>query len=211
MVDVDLAAQVIRFGYLLVFLAMVAESTLVAGLVLPGMAVMFVAAFLAGAGELHVALVALAALLGTLVGDNMGYALGRFARRSRAVTGVAARFRETRSRLAVGYPRHYYLFQFPMPLRVAFPILVGSMGSSFRRWFAFDLVASCLFVTTLTTVGFVVGLLGRSLGYADSVLANLNYVLISAFGAWLLSVAVGAVRKRRAGGPAVAEPAASES
>lgn len=72
------------WGYLAVFIFVAIEST---GIPFPGETMLIAAGVFAGAGHLNIALVIAAAAAGAIVGDNLGYTVGRFGGRP-----VIARF-----------------------------------------------------------------------------------------------------------------------
>lgn len=77
---VDAAAlldSLTRYAYLLVFLAGLAEAVPLLGLLVPGQAVIIAAGALAATGRLDVKLVILAALPAGILGDAIGYYIGR--------------------------------------------------------------------------------------------------------------------------------------
>lgn len=70
----SLSALLLRWGYPLIFAAMLLES---AGLPLPGETVTLLGGYAAGSGQLHPLGVMGAAATGAIVGDNLGYWIGR--------------------------------------------------------------------------------------------------------------------------------------
>lgn len=65
-----------QYGYVAVGLIVMAEGF---GVPAPGMTIIIVAAFFAGLGQLSLILVALVAFFGALVGDSIGFFIGKFA------------------------------------------------------------------------------------------------------------------------------------
>ncbi len=75
MITENLTQLLQAYGYLAVFLVVMLEST---GVPLPGEAMLLTAAIYAGTtGKLGIALVILAASAGAILGDNLGYWIGR--------------------------------------------------------------------------------------------------------------------------------------
>lgn len=77
----------VQWGYLIVFLMVMVENSAFVGAVVPGDVVLLLAGFYVERSELDLAPVAALAFLGALVGDSIGYSIGRFAGRR-----VVARF-----------------------------------------------------------------------------------------------------------------------
>jgi membrane protein DedA with SNARE-associated domain len=67
-----------QYGTPIVFLAAIAEATIGLGLVFPGVLFMFLGGAAAAQGELRVEQVLLAAVVGTVIGDTLSYAAGRW-------------------------------------------------------------------------------------------------------------------------------------
>jgi membrane protein DedA with SNARE-associated domain len=56
------------------------------------------------------------------------------------------------------YPKSLYVFfHFPVYLRSAFPLTLGSMGVSWRTWLGIDLAAAPLFVGAFVGLGYGLG------------------------------------------------------
>lgn len=141
-----------------VFVWMVLENTLFLGVLVPGLTVLIVAGLLIHTGGVNPGPTLIAALLGTYLGDNVNYVLGRWGlRRMGWVRRVLAENEEARQFIA-RYPRGLYIFfHFPVYLRSAFPLALGSMGYSWRMWVGIDLVAAPLFVSAFVGLGFGLG------------------------------------------------------
>lgn len=140
---------------LLVFAWLTLENTLFLGFVAPGLTVLILAGLLIETGDVQAVPVLLAALAGTFLGDNLNYAIGRWGlRRFGWVRRILAENDEAR-RFIEQYPTVVYVFfQFPVYLRTAFPLTLGSMRYSYRAWLRIDLVAAPLFVFAFTGLGY---------------------------------------------------------
>ena len=64
-------------GYLGIFLIVFAESGILIGFFLPGDSLLFTAGFLASAGYLNLTLTLIVIIIGAILGDQIGYFLGR--------------------------------------------------------------------------------------------------------------------------------------
>jgi len=140
---------------LLVFAWLTLENTLFLGFVAPGLTVLILAGLLIETGDVQPVPVLLAALAGTFLGDNLNYAIGRWGlRRFGWVRRILAENDEAR-RFIEQYPTVVYVFfHFPVYLRTAFPLTLGSMRYSYRTWLRIDLVAAPLFVFAFTGLGY---------------------------------------------------------
>jgi len=80
----------VRFGYVFLFLAAALENIPFVGLFLPGEVIVVAAGFFAATGEFDIVLVFLVATIGGIVGNNVGYWLGRYGGRP-LIEGLADR------------------------------------------------------------------------------------------------------------------------
>lgn len=148
------------YGYLAVAAVVGLEDF---GLPLPGETILIAASIAAGQGRLHIAGVALAAFVGAVLGDNIGYLIGRaggrrllvrwgrhlwvppdrleraesFFRRRGGVVVVIARFIEV-SRQLNG-------------------IIAGTLDMPWPRFLAFNILGAALWVGVWSVAGFVAG------------------------------------------------------
>jgi membrane protein DedA with SNARE-associated domain len=142
----------------LVFTWMALENILFLGFVVPGLTVLVVTGLLIHTGDVAPGPVLGAAVLGTYVGDTANYALGRWGlRRLGWVRRVITENEEAR-RFIERYPKALYVFfHFPVYLRSAFPLTLGSLNYSWRAWLGIDLVAAPLFVAAFVGLGYGLG------------------------------------------------------
>jgi membrane protein DedA with SNARE-associated domain len=154
--------DVSHVGYILLFLLVMAESS---GIPIPGETALIAASVLASQGKLEIELVIAFAALGAIVGDNIGYSIGR--KGGRWVLMRPGRFR--RQRLAVlesGEPffeRHgpkaVFFGRFVLALRVWASWLAGATR---MHWRSFLFWNACGGVTWATAVGLLAYFLGHS-------------------------------------------------
>lgn len=141
-----------------VFTWMALENTLFLGVLVPGLTVMIVTGLLIHTGDVAPGPVLGAAVLGTYLGDNLNYALGRWGlhrlgwvRRVLSENDAARRFIDR-------YPWWVYVFfHFPVYLRSAFPLTLGALRTPWRRWLALDAGAAPLFVAVFVGLGYGLG------------------------------------------------------
>jgi undecaprenyl-diphosphatase len=72
----DLVARLGHWSYLIIFTAATLECAAFAGLLVPGESLVLASGFLANRGVLQLDAVMVAAALGAILGDNIGYQLG---------------------------------------------------------------------------------------------------------------------------------------
>jgi membrane protein DedA with SNARE-associated domain len=156
----SLAPLLNSYGYLAVGGLLLAEN---AGVPLPGETILIAAAVYAGAGQLNIVLVALIALVACIVGDNAGYALGRFGGR-RVVLRYGRYVLLTEARLEAAerfFDRHgskiVTVARFIAGLRQANGVLAGMTGMPWLRFVLFNALGAALWVGTWCTVGYLAG------------------------------------------------------
>lgn len=156
----SLAPLLNSYGYLAVGGLLLAEN---AGVPLPGETILIAAAVYAGAGQLNIVLVALIALVTCLVGDNAGYALGRYGGRT-VVLRYGRYVLLTEARLEAAerfFDRHggkiVTVARFLTGLRQANGVLAGMTGMAWRRFLLFNGLGATVWVGTWCTVGFLAG------------------------------------------------------
>lgn len=174
-----------RAAYAALFLVVAAES---AGLPVPGETSLIAAAVATARGYLSLPLVIVAAAAGAIVGDNVGYALGRFGVRS--LFARPGRWAEARARLLRRgerlFERHggkaVFLGRWLPGVRVTVAWLAGANALRWRRFAFWNALGG---IAWATSVAVVVRLLGEAaasrLGLAGlAVLAALLLVFIGA-------------------------------
>jgi membrane protein DedA with SNARE-associated domain len=179
------------FGYPLLFLIVMSES---GGLPVPGETGLITAAALASQGKLQIELVIALAAAGAIVGDNIGYLIGRKGGRW-LLERPGAFHRQRLQVLAVGQPffeRHgpkaVFFGRFVLGLRVWASWLAGATRMHWRSFVLWNALGG---ITWATVIGLIAYFLGHSAGNA-----------IEAFGlfglaAVLIAVVSGLVLHRR--------------
>jgi len=156
--------DVSHIGYPLLFLLVTAESS---GALVPGETALITGAVLASRGQLSIELVILIAAAGAIVGDNIGYLIGR--KGGRWLLERPGRVqRQRREVLASGEPffeRHgpkaVFFGRFILGLRVWASWLAGAMRMRWRSFFVWNACGGIVWATAI-------GLIAYSLGHAAS-------------------------------------------
>ena len=153
-------------GYPLLVLLVMSETS---GVPVPGETALITAALLASKGDLNIELVIVLAAAAAIVGDNIGYLIGR--KGGRWALERPGRFHRERLRvIATGEPffeRHgpkaVFFGRFVLGLRVWASWLAGA---THMRWRSFLLWNALGGICWATIVGLIAYLLGRSAGNA---------------------------------------------
>jgi membrane protein DedA with SNARE-associated domain len=175
-------------GYPLLFLLVMGESS---GVPIPGETGLITAAVLASAGKLQIELVIPIAAAGAIVGDNIGYLIGR--KGGRWLLERPGRFQSQRQQvLVIGEPffeRHgpkaVFFGRFLLGLRVWASWLAGATR---MHWRSFVFWNACGGITWAVAIGLLAYFLGHSAGNAIQTFGVYGLVaalLALASGFWL--------------------------
>ena len=145
---------IVQYGYGALFGVLFAESF---GLPLPGETFLVAASFLAVQGQLSIWLVGLTAWAAAVLGDNVGYAMGRFggrrlvARHGARVGISAARLNKTERFFAHYGPEVVIVARFFPLLRQLNGIAAGSAGMGWKRFVSYNALGALLWVGAWST------------------------------------------------------------
>jgi membrane protein DedA with SNARE-associated domain len=149
-----------HWGYGVIFAAMLLEN---AGLPLPGETVTLLGGYAAGSGQLLVLGVMGAAAAGAILGDNLGYWVGRRAGWSLLlrVGGLLRQSPEQMAQLRERFLRHagksVFLGRFVAVLRVIAGPMAGAVGMPYRRFLLCNASGACLWAATMVSLAWLGG------------------------------------------------------
>jgi membrane protein DedA with SNARE-associated domain len=193
-----------NWGYLAVgFLVFVEDF----GVPAPGETVLIAASVYAGSGHLNVVAVGLIGFAAAVLGDNVGYGIGRFGghalvlRFGRYVFLTEERLNKAESFFTRHGGKIVTVARFIEGLRQANGIIAGITRMPWPRFLAFNALGAALWVATWTAVGY---LAGNHIGTIYNA-AN-RYALYLLAAAALLVIALIVRRRRRTGQPAPSDP-----
>lgn len=138
-----------------------AEAALLVGFVLPGETAVLFGGVLANQHQVSLAWIAAAAVLGAILGDSVGYEVGRhlgprvlqvrvFAKRRRAIQrGLDAVHRNG--------GRAVFFARFTAFFRAVMPGLAGTARMPYRRFLVFNAAGGLIWAVGVTLLGFVAG------------------------------------------------------
>jgi membrane protein DedA with SNARE-associated domain len=149
-----------RYSYAAVFLLIMLEDF---GLPTPGETALVVASVTAAAGRLNIWGVLIAALLGAVIGDNIGYAIGHFGGR-RLVLNIGSRFGLGNDKLehAEGFFHRWGDIvvagaRFVEVLRQLNGVIAGTMGMHWATFLAYNTLGAVLWVGVWGAIGYFAG------------------------------------------------------
>jgi membrane protein DedA with SNARE-associated domain len=159
----DLVARLGSWSYLIIFAAAALECAAFAGLLVPGESLVLASGFFAHLGILDLAPVMIAAGLGAVAGDNIGYFLGsrlgrewllrrgsRFGLRKRGLARVEQFFQRQG-------PKAVFFGRFVGFARALVPFVAGASEMPYRKFVVYDGVGAMLWTIGFVTLGYVVG------------------------------------------------------
>jgi membrane protein DedA with SNARE-associated domain len=152
-----------EYGYVIVGVATLLENSVGAGLIVPGEALLLIAAFYAAIGHLDPVWVAIVASVGAIVGDNLGYVIGRSLGRGFVERhGNKLLLTPERVAKADAYYAHHggktvFLGRFVPVLRSVVCVLAGVGHMRYPRFLVFDAAGAILWAVGHTALGYVAG------------------------------------------------------
>jgi membrane protein DedA with SNARE-associated domain len=183
-----------RYGYAAVMVALLLESF---GLPLPGETMLIAGAALAAEGGLRLAPLLACAWLAAVLGDNIGFAIGRFGGR-RLILRYGGRIGITDGRLArvEGFFHRYggevvLIARFFAVVRQLNGLVAGTAGMRWWRFLAYNAAGAALWVAAW---GLGVYYFGQSLGHVVARIHGLGYALGAAA---LVAIVAGIVAHAR--------------
>jgi undecaprenyl-diphosphatase len=147
-----------RYGYAVVFFGVFLEN---AGLPVPGETALLAGAALSRSGRLSLPLVIVTAIAGAILGDNLGFLIGRRGGRA-LVDRFGPRVGLSRDRLLQFdrfFDRHgaktVFIARFVTGLRVFGALLAGTSGLSWGRFLLYNSTGAIAWATTFGGVGYL--------------------------------------------------------
>jgi membrane protein DedA with SNARE-associated domain len=177
------------YGYLVVFLLVMAESI---GLPVPGETALIGAALYAGSThKLEIAWVIAVAIAGAIVGDNIGYSIGRYGG-ARLLLRHGHKIRLHEGRLKIGiwlFRRHggkvVFWGRFVSVLRTYAAFLAGTNQMAWRRFLFFNAAGAIVWATTFGVAYYVFGSALQKLSTTiDVTLGVAGIVILVGFLVW---------------------------
>lgn len=156
----NLAPLLDQYGYLAIAGLVLLEDF---GVPAPGETVLIAGAVYAGAGRLNILVVVALAVAAAVVGDNIGYLIGRFGGRALVLRFGRYVFLTPRRLDAAErfFTRHgakvVTIARFIELLRQTNGIIAGVTGMSWRRFLAFNALGAVLWVGAWASLGYLAG------------------------------------------------------
>ena len=159
----DLVSRLGHWSYLIILLAAALECAAFAGLLVPGESLVLASGFLAHRGVLGVDSVIVAAGLGAILGDNVGYQLGAHLGRGWLLRhgrrfGVTERRVGRAERFCARHgPKAVFVGRFVGFARALVPFVAGASRMPYRRFLVYDSIGAALWTVGFVLLGYVLG------------------------------------------------------
>ncbi len=183
-----------RYGYFVVFFGVMLEN---AGVPVPGETILLAGAALARFGHLSLPNVILIAVLGAVLGDNVGFFIGRrggrrlLERKGRMFGLTPARLAQFDAFFAKHGAKTVFIARFVTGLRVVGAVLAGASTLPWGRFLVFNVAGAVAWASTFGAVGYA---LGYSWDTIEQWIGHLGLALLLVLAA---AGAVAFVRSRR--------------
>jgi membrane-associated protein len=199
-------------GTLLVCTIVFVETGFFVGFFLPGDSLLVTAGVFAASGQLHVSELLLLVPMCAIVGDQIGYWIGRKAGQALYQRKDSLVFRKRHLQRAHEFYEKYggktvMLARFVPIVRTFCPPVAGAAEMSYVRYFAYDVVGGLLWGGGMILVGYF---LGRQV---PNISENIHYVIAVVIFLSLLPPIIGVLRARSSGSAArasIPQPAPPE-
>ncbi len=151
------------WGYMVVGLATFLENSVGAGVIVPGETLVILGGFYARLGELTLPLLAVVVCVGAVLGDNIGFLIGRrfgrgfVERHGRKLFVTSERLERAERYYAAHGGKTVFLGRFIPVVRSVGFILAGVARMPWRRFLMYDVAGAVLWGTGHTLLGYAIG------------------------------------------------------
>jgi len=156
----DLHQFVGHWGYTAIFVVVVLGNV---GLPVPEETILALAGYLVWRGKLRMSLVLIVGIVSAVVGDNIGYWLGRrygqtaLPRYARWVLGHPERLEQMKAFVARRGPIAVFVARFVPGIRFTAGPLAGALGLSFASFLVANVAGAVVYVPVVVGAGYAVG------------------------------------------------------
>jgi membrane-associated protein len=182
-------------GYALLFVVVFAESGLLVGFFLPGDSLLFTVGVVAGAGKLPIGSMIGMLAFASILGDGIGFLIGGTAGFSLFTHSNSKIFRrEYLDRTHEFYERHggkTIIYAKFVPIIRTFAAFIAGVGKMhYLRFLSFNVVGAVGWVTTMVTLGYL-------LGNVPAVRQNFEKVVLAIIFVSLIPVGIQVLKQRK--------------
>jgi membrane-associated protein len=169
------------FGTLGLLAIIFAESGLLVGFFLPGDSLLFTAGLLASRGTLNLAVVMAGCAAAAILGDQLGYVIGRRAGPPLFNRPDSRLFKRKNADRAHAYfetngPKTIILARFIPVIRTFIPVVAGIGEMQYRRFVTYNIVGGILWACGVSLAGYT---LGSSIPNIDHYLLPIIFLIVA--------------------------------
>lgn len=147
--------------YLAVAILVFAEDALFIGFLIPGETAAVIGGVAASLGHVHLSAVIVIVVLAAIVGDSVGFEVGRRVGprllAHRRLAKQSARVQRAEAFLAHHGGKSVFLARFVAFLRATMPAIAGAMRMPYRRFLLWNAMGGVIWGSTFTMIGFAAG------------------------------------------------------
>src|SRR6516165_6638110 len=205
-----LAGPLQHYGLWAIFVLVLLEDF---GIPVPGETVLIAGAVYAGSGRMNIVAVGLVGFIAAVLGDNIGYAIGRFGghavvlRWGKYVGMTAERLDKAQDFFNRHGGKIITVARFIEGLRQANGIIAGIIEMRWLKFVAFNALGAALWVGTWVTIGYFAG---QHIATIYHYITQYSYYLLIVLAVAFVGYVVYRLRKREKAGPGEAEHAKAE-
>jgi membrane protein DedA with SNARE-associated domain len=205
-----LAGPLEQYGLWAIFVLVLLEDF---GIPVPGETVLIAGAVYAGSGRLNIVAVGVVGFVAAVLGDNIGYAIGRFGghavvlRWGRYVGMTAERLDKAQDFFNRHGGKIITIARFIEGLRQANGIIAGIIEMRWLKFVAFNALGAALWVGTWVTLGYFAG---QHIATIYHYITQYSFYLLIVLAVAFVGYVVYRLRKRERAGRGKAEPGKSE-
>ncbi len=170
---------VITYGYWSLCIGLILETFLLTSFLVPGTVILIIGGYASAEGALSCPTAICVSLLGTLIGDNISFMVGR------SKVGeyrLFNKYRNSANNLNLSQIWYRYLFHFTSITRAMFPFYLGLTKINICDWWKTNIIASLIFVAVFFGIGYgsfvLLKLVNMSLTIGDYVQYTFNIILM---------------------------------
>lgn len=144
-----------------IFIISFVESLAIAGVIVPGVMLLFMVAVVAGGGALSLEVSLIWAFAGAVSGDGLSFFLGRYFNESIASVWPVSRYPKLLDSGKAFFDKHggksVLIGRFVGPIRPILPMIAGMLHMSPKRFFVFNIISAIGWAPVYILPGYLVG------------------------------------------------------
>jgi undecaprenyl-diphosphatase len=167
-------------GYMLIAVAVLLERSILIGLIIPGDVVLAVGGIFSARGTLELWIVVLLSAVCAIIGESIGYWLGRrygvsLLRHIPLANRLVGELKDVQALFQKHGGKAVAIGRYAAVAGAFIPFAAGVGGMRYRRFLLFDIPAIVIWATAIGAVGYV---FGGNIDLVDRILARFGYVLL---------------------------------